>query len=53
MESAGVDMIKKLYAAFGRGDIPAILDALSPDVTWAKLAAIRQGADIATRRLWG
>ena len=34
MESAGVDMIKKLYAAFGRGDIPAILDALSPDVTW-------------------
>jgi 5-methyltetrahydropteroyltriglutamate--homocysteine methyltransferase len=28
-------------------------EAVSPDVVWAKLAAIREGADIATRRLWG
>ena len=28
-------------------------EAVSPDVAWAKLAAIRQGADIATKRLWG
>ena len=28
-------------------------EAVSPDVTWAKLAACREGADIATRRLWG
>ena len=27
-------------------------EAVSPDVTWAKLAACREGADIATRRLW-
>ncbi len=26
--------------------------AVSPDVVWAKLAACREGADIATRRLW-
>jgi 5-methyltetrahydropteroyltriglutamate--homocysteine methyltransferase len=28
-------------------------EAVAPDVAWAKLAAIRQGADIAIRRLWG
>jgi 5-methyltetrahydropteroyltriglutamate--homocysteine methyltransferase len=28
-------------------------EAVSPDVVWAKLAAIRAGADIATKRLWG
>jgi 5-methyltetrahydropteroyltriglutamate--homocysteine methyltransferase len=27
--------------------------AVAPDVVWAKLAACREGADIATRRLWG
>jgi 5-methyltetrahydropteroyltriglutamate--homocysteine methyltransferase len=27
-------------------------EAVSPDVVWAKLAAIREGADIACRRLW-
>ena len=29
------------------------VEAVSPDVTWAKLKACREGADIATRRLWG
>ena len=28
-------------------------EAVSSDVAWAKLAACREGADIATRRLWG
>jgi len=28
-------------------------EAVSPDVVWAKLKACREGADIATRRLWG
>ena len=28
-------------------------EAVSPDVTWAKLEACREGADIATGRLWG
>ncbi len=26
--------MKDIYAAFGRGDIPAILEVLSPDVHW-------------------
>lgn len=31
-ESANIETIRRLYAAFGRGDIPAILAALDPDV---------------------
>ena len=26
--------VRGIYAAFGRGDIPAILDALAEDVEW-------------------
>ena len=29
-----VDLIKNLYEAFGRGDIPAVLGAMSPDIRW-------------------
>lgn len=29
-----IDRIHALYAAFGRGDIPAILEQLSPEVEW-------------------
>ena len=28
-------------------------EAVAADVVWAKLKACREGADIATRRLWG
>ena len=35
-----------------RSRVIAGTEAVSPDVTWAKLAACREGADIATRRLW-
>ena len=33
-EQQNTDLIKKLYADFGRGDIPAILAALADDVVW-------------------
>lgn len=29
-----VTLLKSLYDAFGRGDIPAVLDAMSPDIRW-------------------
>lgn len=29
-----VELLKNLYGAFGRGDIPAVLDAMSPDINW-------------------
>jgi ketosteroid isomerase-like protein len=28
------DNVQNIYAAFGRGDIPAILERLAPDVEW-------------------
>jgi ketosteroid isomerase-like protein len=29
-----VGLLKNLYAAFGRGEIPAVLGAMSPDIKW-------------------
>jgi 5-methyltetrahydropteroyltriglutamate--homocysteine methyltransferase len=29
------------------------VEQVSQDITWAKLRACREGADIASRRLWG
>jgi len=32
--ATNTDIIKSGYEAFGRGDIPAVLAMLSPDITW-------------------
>ena len=32
--SKSIDTVQGIYAAFGRGDIPAILAALAPNVRW-------------------
>lgn len=32
--SQGTEVVSGAYAAFARGDIPAILEALAPDVDW-------------------
>ncbi len=34
MSHANVDMLSKLYEAFGKGDVPAVLGRLSDDVTF-------------------
>jgi ketosteroid isomerase-like protein len=34
MDSQNIQTIKEMYAAFGRGDINAILDTLSDDISW-------------------
>jgi uncharacterized protein len=34
---SNMQTVQDIYAAFGRGDIPAILDALSDDVRWDHL----------------
>ena len=34
MSQQNVALIRNLYAAFGRGDIPAVLAAMSPDIVW-------------------
>ena len=33
-EQENVEVVRGLYAAFGRGDVPAILDGLTDDVVW-------------------
>ena len=33
-ESANIETVQRLYADFGRGDIPALLAALDPAVDW-------------------
>ncbi len=33
-ESANIETVRRLYADFGRGDIPALLTALDPAVEW-------------------
>jgi ketosteroid isomerase-like protein len=35
MSSANIAFIQSLYAAFSRGDIATIINALSPDVDWS------------------
>lgn len=34
MPASDTDTIRAAYAAFGRGDIPAVLDAFQDDITW-------------------
>jgi len=31
-----VSLLKSLYAAFGRGDIPSVLGAMDPDIRWCE-----------------
>ena len=33
-EQTNVEVVQQAYAAFGRGDIPAVLSALTDDVEW-------------------
>lgn len=34
MSSANIAFVQSLYAAFGRGDIAAVINGLAPDVDW-------------------
>ena len=34
MSQQNVSLVQSLYEAFGRGDIPAILGAMDPDIVW-------------------
>ena len=51
MSSANINLVQDIYAAFGRRDIPAMLEKLAPDATWGMvgrpedvpMAGIRSG----------
>ena len=34
MSAANVDLIRGIYEGFNRGDLPAVLDALDPEIEW-------------------
>lgn len=34
MSQSNLEIVKKAYAAFGRGDIPGVLDTFSPAIEW-------------------
>jgi ketosteroid isomerase-like protein len=34
MSKENVALIKGIYEAFGRGDVPAVLGAMAPDIVW-------------------
>jgi uncharacterized protein len=42
---ANADLIKGAYAAFGRGDIPAIVDMVDDQVDWSSPRTLPQGGD--------
>ena len=34
MSQANVDLIRSIYDAFAAGDVPGVLDRMSPDIVW-------------------
>jgi ketosteroid isomerase-like protein len=32
--AGAIETVREMYAAFARGDVPAVLERLDPDVTW-------------------
>ena len=38
-----VEKVQSIYAAFGRGDVPAILEHLSPEVEWEYATGVDHG----------
>jgi ketosteroid isomerase-like protein len=41
--ATNTDIIRSGYEAFGRGDIPAVLAVLSPDITWTSPDTVATG----------
>ena len=54
MAEQSVEVVKGLYEAFGRGDVPAVLGAMTEDIEWNEAeAARRQGRAIPPVRRHG
>lgn len=49
MAQAPADTIKDIYAAFGRGDIPAILETIDEDVDWRVPETLPHGGSFTGR----
>jgi uncharacterized protein len=53
MSQSSADLIGGLYAAFGRGDVPAILAMLDEDIEWHAPANLPHGGDFRGREAVG
>jgi uncharacterized protein len=49
MPQSSTDVISDLYAAFGRGDVPALLTALDDDIEWHAPEALPHGGSFRGR----
>ena len=49
MSQAPADTVKGIYAAFGRGDVPAILETLDEDVDWRVPETLPHGGSFTGR----
>jgi ketosteroid isomerase-like protein len=45
MATENVDLLRSTYEAFGRGDIPAVMEAFADDITWHVPAVLPHGGD--------
>ena len=46
---ANAELVRRAYAAFGRGDIPGVLELLDDDVDWAAPHTLPQGGQFRGR----
>ena len=53
MSRASTDVVRELYEAFGRADIPTILSALDEDVDWRSPESLPHGGDFHGREAVG
>ena len=43
MSDQSVQVVKDIYAAFGRGDVPAVLGAMTQDIEWREAEGLPYG----------
>ena len=66
MSQQNVDVVRKAYEAFGRGDIPAVVEAFDPNIEWVspvgqyRIGGVHKGPDAIVKNffmqlgeLWG
>ena len=53
MSQSNDDLVRELYAAFGRGDVPALLEMLDEQIEWHTPPNVPQGGDFRGREAVG
>jgi ketosteroid isomerase-like protein len=45
MPNENVELLRRTYEAFGRGDVPAVMESFAEDITWRVPAVLPHGTD--------